>query len=867
YAAISYHSGRVEKPGDVYAVVFLSLAGSGHLSRLGPQVISLMKARIAAAQVYEIIDSVNADSQSRVTPLLDPTRTDLLIEFKNMSYSFPSRAQPVLKCLSFELVPGKSLGLVGKSGCGKSTTLKLLTRLLETNCGSILLDGISLENYDKRKWRQMIGVVSQEPCLFTGSIRENILLGRNFSDEEVENACRIAFAHEFIVAFDKGYDTLLGPSGVSLSGGQKQRIAIARAILSNPRLLLLDEATSALDTKSERIVQEALDRASKGRSTIVVAHRLSTIKNVDQVLVMDDGEVVERGGYEELQMKPGGIFSRMIAEQAIERRKSRETREEEEGENSIDDVDDDDTEKEMITQQIHEQSFATLSGGVLTLLARNKCATSVVVLLGLMRGVTTPLLAFRYFFVFGSLDNDHYETYLFWLLVGTTAVGIYNFILQFLTPPVCQYIGETIMNELRVASLRSLLHRPMAYFDREATSPSASAVLLSQQPPIAMSLTDTKLAIVIGGFFAGFACVALIFFVFPPNGFVGIAYLCSYFLVLTLCEKFTDKAYKDVVAADKSGEIAVEVFDNIATIQQLAVESHFQSKFDEIQGRREAPLARKIRYQSVVHAMNESIFFLYDFFATCIGVYFVYCGYYSTQMLFLSENILSTIGWIRIVMGRAFKDMVTSSSAVKLVFDLIDPSTDEINDEGAFVWEAEGSVSGQSISFSYPSQPNKIVLNNVSFSVDNAKSIAFVGPSGGGKSTIVNLLERFYDPNSGQLMLDSSPFPSLTRFQLRSNIALVSQEPVLFRGTIAKNVRLGVEGISDDEVKRACQLANAAKFIEDFPEGYETLVGERGRSLSGGQKQRIAIARALVRNPPVLILDEATSALDTHSEK
>ncbi|GMS99431.1 hypothetical protein PENTCL1PPCAC_21606, partial [Pristionchus entomophagus] len=227
------------------------------------------------------------------------------------------RSQPVLENFSFDLAPGMSIGLVGKSGCGKSTTIKLITRLLELDCGAILLNGVLLESYDRKKWRQMIGIVSQEPCLFSGSIRENICLGRTFVEQDVEAACRTAFAHDFIMALDKGYDTMIGSSGVSLSGGQKQRIAIARAIVSNPRILLLDEATSALDTKSERVVQEALDNASLGRSTIVIAHRLSTIRNVDQVIVMENGRVVEQGGYDELRIKPDGIFARMVTEQEM----------------------------------------------------------------------------------------------------------------------------------------------------------------------------------------------------------------------------------------------------------------------------------------------------------------------------------------------------------------------------------------------------------------------------------------------------------------------------------------------------------------------------------------------------------------------
>ncbi|GMS92244.1 hypothetical protein PENTCL1PPCAC_14419, partial [Pristionchus entomophagus] len=868
YATIAYHEGRVASAGDVFAVVYLALAGTNNFSRLGPNIVAVVKARIAAAKIYETIDSAKTQSVEDIVHLLDPSRTDLHVEFRNVSFSFPSRSQPVLESLSFDLEPGMSIGLVGKSGCGKSTTIKLLTRFLDTGCGQILLDGVTLDKYDKKKWRQMMGVVSQEPCLFSGSIRENICLGRPFTDDEVERACRTAYAHDFIKALDKGYDTMIGSSGVSLSGGQKQRIGIARAIVSNPRLLLLDEATSALDTKSERIVQEALDNAAQGRSTIVIAHRLSTIKNVDQVIVMESGKVVERGGYNELRTKPDGIFARMVTEQAMERRKSRDVAHQEDSlDESFEAVHADDPEVEIIAEQIQEQMFPSMAGGLLALLSRNKGKTAIVLFIGLLRGVASPLFALRYLFVFGSLEDDDYQTLLYWLMVGTMAVGVYNFFMQLFSQPICHYLAETAMNDLRVSCIRSLLHRPIAYFDRSSTSPAACAVLLSQQPPMAMSMIDNKLAIVVDGLFGCIALLLLTFIVCFPAGFIGIFYLVFYLMVLILFEKFCDRAYKEAVNADKSGEVAMEIFDNVATIQQIAVEIHFQEKFDEIMMRREAPLDRKIRYQSIVHATNESIFFFFDFLATAIGVYFVYLGYYTPKMLFLAENLLSTVGFKTFTMSESFKEMVSASSASKLVFSLIDPELDKDEETPLTQFVSEGNLKGDSLSFSYPSQPNRRVLNGVSFKVDQARSLAFVGPSGGGKSTIVNLLERFYDPISGQLVLDDTPFTSLTPFQLRSNIALVSQEPILFRGTITDNIRLGVEGVSDEYVRAACKLANAAEFIQDFPEGYDTLVGEKGRSLSGGQKQRIAIARALVRNPKVIILDEATSALDTQSEK
>ncbi|GMS98425.1 hypothetical protein PENTCL1PPCAC_20600, partial [Pristionchus entomophagus] len=224
------------------------------------------------------------------------------------------------------------------------------------------------------------------------------------------------------------------------------------------------------------------------------------------------------------------------------------------------------------------------------------------------------------------------------------------------------------MNDLRVSCLRSLLHRPIAYFDRESTSPSACAVLLSQQPPLAMPLLDNRLAIVVDGWFGCLATLVMTFIVFFPAGFIGVFYLLFYAIIAVIFEKFFDRANREMVGADKSGEAALEIFDNVTTIQQLSVEQHFQEKYDEIMSNREVPLARKIRYQSIVHGTNESIFFFFEFLATAIGVYFVYLGYYTPKQLFLAENLLCLVGFKTFMMAESFKEMVAASSAAKLLF-------------------------------------------------------------------------------------------------------------------------------------------------------------------------------------------------------
>ncbi|GMT09325.1 hypothetical protein PFISCL1PPCAC_622, partial [Pristionchus fissidentatus] len=221
----------------------------------------------------------------------------------------------------------------------------------------------------------------------------------------------------------------------------------------------------------------------------------------DQVIVMKEGEVIERGGYDELRTEPNGIFAKMIREQEVERRKSRDENEEE-SEDSFEEMDVEVTDEEIIYEKIREDDFPSIKGGFLTLLLRHKFKTFVVILLGILKGIANPLLSARYFFVIGSLEEDNYETLLIWLVVGTMSVGIYHFIVQFISHPICQYIGETVMNDLRVSSLRSLLNRPISYFDRSSSSPSSCSLLLSQQSPMATALIDHKLSVVVDGFFS-----------------------------------------------------------------------------------------------------------------------------------------------------------------------------------------------------------------------------------------------------------------------------------------------------------------------------------------------------------------------------
>ena len=294
---------------------FTILLGTGRvIADAGSVTTDLAKGADAVASVFAILDresEINPDSPEGYKP----EKLKGEVDIRGVDFAYPSRPDVIIfKRFSLSIQPAKSTALVGQSGSGKSTIIGLIERFYDPSSGVVEIDHKDIKAYNLRSLRQHIGLVSQEPTLFAGTIRENIVYGTEAaSEEEIENAARSANAHDFISNLKDGYETRCGEQGVQLSGGQKQRIAIARAILKNPAILLLDEATSALDSQSEKVVQEALDRVSIGRTSVVVAHRLSTIQNCDQITVLEKGIVVETGTHASLMAKgPAGTYFGLV---------------------------------------------------------------------------------------------------------------------------------------------------------------------------------------------------------------------------------------------------------------------------------------------------------------------------------------------------------------------------------------------------------------------------------------------------------------------------------------------------------------------------------------------------------------------------
>lgn len=299
--------------GTLFAFTFFVGMFFGPISELANSARMVTRAASSAQRVFEVLDTP-PEVYSRADAIKKET-LEGRVEFRNVGFSYEG-AQPALIDVSIQIAPGEMTGLCGHSGAGKSTFVNLICRFYDVIDGQILIDGVDVRDYDLHWLRQQIGVVLQEPYLFHGTIAENVRYGRpEATDYEVMQAARAANAHDFIVGFPDGYDTMVGERGQSLSGGERQRISIARAILHNPKILILDEATSSLDSETEKQIQEAMDRLVAGRTTIAIAHRLSTLQQANRLVVLDKGRIAEQGSHEELREKPDGVYAKLYKTQ------------------------------------------------------------------------------------------------------------------------------------------------------------------------------------------------------------------------------------------------------------------------------------------------------------------------------------------------------------------------------------------------------------------------------------------------------------------------------------------------------------------------------------------------------------------------
>jgi ATP-binding cassette subfamily B (MDR/TAP) protein 1 len=904
----------------ILIIVMAVMIGAFQLGNVAPNIQAFTTAVSAAAKIFNTIDRVSPlDASADTGDKLEHIEGNLRLE--NIRHIYPSRPEvTVMDDVSLEIPSGKTTALVGASGSGKSTIIGLVERFYDPVQGSIYLDGHDITTLNLRWLRQQMALVSQEPTLFSTTIFHNIrygLVGTKYESESEEKqreriieAAKMANAHDFVTSLPEGYETNVGERGFLLSGGQKQRIAIARAVVSDPKILLLDEATSALDTKSEGVVQAALDVASAGRTTITIAHRLSTIKNSHNIVVMSEGRIVEQGTHDELLHKRAAYFNlvtaqtiaaadEMTAEEQADideeqdmliRKKTSNT-----SKGFIADPNDDiaarldrsTTQKSASSialqrrakpEDRHEYGLWELIKLTLSFNTQEWPFMVIGVLFAAIAGGGNPTSAV--FFakeivtlsqpVFPSNRHDIKSDSDFWsaMYVMLAFVMLLSFATQGVAFARC---SERLVHRVRDGAFRAMLRQDVAFFDRDENTPGALTSFLSTEATHLAGLSGTTLGTILLVLTTLIAAMTVALAIGWKLALVCIATMpvllgCGFFRFWMLAhfQRRSKAAY------DSSASFASEAISAIRTVAALTREDDVLRQYRESLATQQRRSLISVLKSSSLYAASQSLTFLCFALGFWYGGTLIAKGEYDLFQFFLcfmavifGAQSAGTIFSFAPDMGKAHH----AAAQLKRLFEN-KPDIDTWAEGGESLSHMDGYVEFRDVHFRYPTRPEQPVLRGLNLTIRPGQYVALVGASGCGKSTTIALMERFYDPLSGGVFVDGKEISSLNVNTYRSFLSLVSQEPTLYQGTIRENIVLGTpdENVSQDAIEHACREANIYDFIVSLPEGFNTIVGSKGALLSGGQKQRIAIARALIRDPKVLLLDEATSALDSESE-
>ena len=810
----------------------------------------------AAAGINALLDTpIVAPSGAQSAAALTPS-----IAFDDVGFAYPGGRRAAHRGLSFDIKAGERVGVVGPSGSGKSSIVQLLLRLHDPQTGAVRIGGQDLRTLDPDAIRSMIAVVAQDTYLFHGTVEENLRLGRpDASEADLVAAASAANAHGFIHALPNGYQTMIGERGASLSGGQRQRIAIARALLRDSPILVLDEALSSVDAENEAVIQQALDRLMAGRTTLILAHRLSSVIGADRILVLGDGAVVQSGRHAEMIAVAGPYRDLMGSQTQAE------------------------TSGEALAELMPEaEILGAARGPVVSSLSEDAATVSwpatIRTLMRVVRpykvqlGITVAcgigrVVAFIGVGVLGALllAAVRVQAPVATLVVGLLLAAPTAALLHYMESWIAHAMAYALLAEMRIDLFRKLDALAPAYLLRRR---SGDLVALATQ--------DVE---TVEYFFAHTIAPAVVAFLVPAAVLIALCFLAwplalalSPFLIYAALSPVRGRQRIDTLGSAARGALgnlgayATETIQGLSELVAFnaagARKRGFMAAVQDYQGMRLLLLADLTFQTSALEVATG----FGGLAVAGTGAWLVAHGALAPGMLPLVV-LISVAAFLPVSeiaqVGRQLADTIASTRRLHVVHAepvaIVDGRLDPVAPAGG------AALRFENVSFTYPNR-SVPALEEIAFEVPAGSTVALVGPSGAGKTTIANLLLRFWDPDSGAIRLDGVDLRDLKLDGLRARIALVSQDTYLFNDTLEANVRLARPDASPDQIALALSRAALKDFVAGLPEGLATRVGERGVQLSGGQRQRIAIARAFLKDAPLLVLDEATSHLDTISE-
>ncbi|KEP51643.1 ABC family B (MDR/TAP),protein [Rhizoctonia solani 123E] len=882
-----------------------------------PHILAIKDSAAISAQLLKDIERVPTIDVCRTdgAKLWDDEKINANIELRNVTFSYPSRPDhKSLVGVDMVLEGGKVTALVGASGSGKSTIAALLMRYYDPSSGQLLLTGHDTRSLNLAWLRSQISVVSQEPQLFTASIFENIAYGLTGTPYElpsdpseaqlqdarnrVEWALKQAQAWDFVCSLPEGMDSRVSGARTGvLSGGQRQRIAAARALVRRPRILLLDEGTSALDSETEQRLMKAIHKEQEetGMTTILIAHRLSSIQNADRIIAMSNGKVVEQGTYQEL-MALGGVFSALVKHQTSAAQPVGQEPKSSENQDTIPATSftlpqlvksrpDSDASTVAVPPEALESGDAgeaktpgSLSRRFIRLLSRYSFWIMGGVVGGMAIGASFPIAAWLIGFVmqtFSIQDDDsrllrEARKWSLWFLI----LALINVGTSFVAGFFLSAGADRIDRRLKLVSLVSLLKQEIGYFDKEENASGAlTAAVASHANNVAAAIglvwqqLITATANFLGSVILGLVLSwKLTLLGISPVPFIIVA---AYYNIVFI-EKYEREAQKPL---EEASAFASENVDAIKTVAALGREEAIMQQFDK-SASKHAAKSRNLAIGALGFGVGIGSILLLSAIVMWWGTALLIRGHITLSQLYSSFEAIVIAGYSAGRMFTFIPDWARMIRGFRSVCEWEDrhpdvavlKSTKLMTTEPRTLEKVEGELVFTSCTLKYASRPKPAVCD-VSLTIKAGQSVAFCGPSGGGKSSIISMISRFYDPTTGTIFLDGQDIRSIPLDEYRSYLALVSQDAVLYEGTFRENLTLGETSVTQDQLERACRDASILEFIQSLPEGFDTSVGFKGSQMSGGQRQRICIARALLRNPKILLLDEATSALDAESEQ